>query len=227
MPERCYRCFRPMVNCFCERITPVATGIKFVFLMHPKEAYRQKTGTGRLASLSLSDSEIIVGIDFSHNRRLNELISGQGEAEGHGEGRDYFPVLLYPDKEALYADSPALAKAASKRKLLVIVVDATWFFARKMVQASVNLHALPKLSFNAGYKSRFEFKRQPAPECLSTIESSYYLIQELRNAGIVDGAIDPEPLMRVFRDMVQYQLSKEQERHESMAACLYPELFDR
>ena len=28
--------------------------------MHPKEAYKQKTGTGRLAALSLAGAEIIV-----------------------------------------------------------------------------------------------------------------------------------------------------------------------
>ena len=55
----------------CDMIIPADTGIKFVFLMHPKEAYHQKTGTGRLTNISLCDSEIIIGIDFSENARLN------------------------------------------------------------------------------------------------------------------------------------------------------------
>ena len=45
--------------------------------MHPKEAYKQKTGTGRLAHLTLEDSEIIVGVDFTDNPRLNTLITDE------------------------------------------------------------------------------------------------------------------------------------------------------
>ncbi|HPO02271.1 MAG TPA: DTW domain-containing protein, partial [Treponemataceae bacterium] len=65
MFKRCYRCYKPQKACLCDYIRPIDTGIKFVLLMHPKEAYQQKTGTGRLASQSLIDSEILIGIDFT------------------------------------------------------------------------------------------------------------------------------------------------------------------
>ena len=90
MAEKCYKCFRPMETCYCKHIVPIETGVKFVFLIHPKEAYKQKTGTGRLAHLSLPDSELIIGIDFTHNKRLNELINNP----------EYFPVVMYPGKDA-------------------------------------------------------------------------------------------------------------------------------
>jgi Uncharacterized conserved protein len=188
--------------------------------MHPKEAYKQKTGTGRLAALSLVGSEILIGIDFTHNERLNDLISGKGEFAR------YYPVILYPAKDAWYIDTPGFRETVGERQLLVIVVDATWFFARKMMLLSSNLQALPKLSFSQDYRSQFTFKKQPAPECLSTIESSYYLIRELQSAGIANPAADAEPLMTVFRNMVDYQLASEQARHVAEAELLYPELFD-
>jgi DTW domain-containing protein YfiP len=215
MGERCYRCFRPVSNCFCPEIVPVDTGVKFVFLMHPKEAYQQKTGTGRMAALSLKDSEIIVGIDFTENDRLNELI----------HARDYYPVVLYPARDAFFTDSEPFRAAIGNRQLLVIVVDATWFFARKMVKLSRNLHALPKLSFKQEYRSRFEFKKQPSPACLSTIESSYYLLEELKASGIARPTADVSGLMSVFRTMVRFQLAREQERHIAIAKELNPELF--
>lgn len=218
MFRRCYRCFRPVDSCLCDRITPADTGIKFVFLMHPKEAYKQKTGTGRLTALSLKEAEIIIGIDFTNNARLNELIS---------DTETYFPVLLYPAKDAYFTDTPSFREAIGKRKLLVIVVDATWFFAHKIVVLSSNLHELPKLSFKKAYRSQFEFKRQPAPECLSTIESTYYLAEELKTAGIANPDADVSGMMRTFHDMVSYQLAREQERHEKIAAAEYPNLFDR
>ena len=58
--------------------------------MHPKEYRKQRTGTGRLAKISLKDSEILVGIDFSQNTRLQALLNDPR----------YFPVLLYPGEDA-------------------------------------------------------------------------------------------------------------------------------
>lgn len=65
MRDFCYKCFRPKDSCVCEVLKPFDPGIKFVFLMHPKEAKRQRTGTGRIAHAGLIDSEIIMGIDFT------------------------------------------------------------------------------------------------------------------------------------------------------------------
>jgi len=136
--SKCYKCFRPKKTCYCEHITPVDTCVKFVFLMHPKEAYRQKTGTGRLASLSLAESEIIIGIDFTHNKRLNSLISRDGDFA------QYFPVVLFPSADAHFTDDKALHDAIGRKKLLVILIDATWFLAEKMVRLSTNLKSCPK-----------------------------------------------------------------------------------
>lgn len=219
MDAKCYKCFRPITSCYCRYITPVETGVKFVFLMHPKEAFKQKTGTGRLASLALRDSEILIGIDFTNNARLNDLVSGAGEFAG------YYPVLLYPAPGAWYSDSAQFRESIGKRKLLVIVVDATWFFARKMVHLSKNLQFLPRLSFRNEYRSQFIIKKQPAPECLSTIESSYYLVEELKARGIAKPDADTSCMMDVFRRMVEFQQLCMQERHEREAAELYPGLF--
>jgi DTW domain-containing protein len=197
----------------------VDTGIKFVFLMHPKEAYRQKTGTGRLASLSLVDSEIIIGVDFTSNKRLNLLISGKGEFA------QYFPVVLYPSRDAYFTDSPAFREAIGEKKLLVILVDATWYLALKMIKLSTNLKPLPKLSFRNEYRSQFHIKLQPDPICLSTIESSYYLIEELKTAGIANPSVDQSGLMRVFHQMIKYQQLCTQSRHEEEALEQYPDLF--
>ena len=198
--NKCYKCFRPLKTCYCKYITPVDTGCKFVFLMHPKEAYRQKTGTGRLASLSITDSEIIIGIDFTHSKRLNQLISGAG-AFAH-----YFPIVLFPSTDARFTDSPSFTEVVGEKKLLIILIDATWFFAEKMMKLSTNLHSIPKLSFKKAYRSEFDIKLQPDPACLSTIESAFYLIEELKAAGVVNKAVDQSGLMNVFHEMVEFQL---------------------
>ena len=203
MADKCLKCFRPLSTCYCSDIVPVKTGVKFVFLMHPKEAYHQHTGTGRLACLSLPDSEIIVGIDFSENNRLNTLLRDE----------KYEPMVLYPGDDAITAKNPRLEQKQKEGKiLLVIVVDATWFFAKKMLRLSPNVRCLPKISFEGSYRSQFGFKKQPAPECVSTIESCYYLIKEMQSAGIVDKSVDTEPLMNVFKKMVDFQIKAEEDR---------------
>ena len=209
---KCYKCFRPLKSCYCKYIKSFDPGVKFIILMHPKEAYKQKTGTGRLAHLSLIDSEILIGIDFTQNERLRELIADE----------QYFPVVLYPDENAWTAKTLASKNVleGNKKKLLVIVVDATWFFAKKMLRLSPNLQELPKISFEGNYRSQFKFKQQPAEECVSTIESCYYLIKELQNAGLGSDE-EPKSLMDVFKRMVDFQLESEKERLEAGIPCRY------
>lgn len=198
----CYKCMRPKANCFCKYITPVDCKVKFIFLMHPKEAKHQRTGTGHLAHLSLPGSELIVGIDFTKNDHVCKLLSDP----------QYYPVLLYPGQNAWTADRAGFKEAIGGRTLLVFVIDSTWFCSKKMIRYSTNILALPKISFSGSYRSIYTFKHEPKEYCVSTIESCYYLIKELQAASIVDNKVDPEPLLFVFKKMIQFQLGKENER---------------
>lgn len=202
MRQICYTCLRPVQNCFCTYLTPFDCGIKFVFLMHPKEAKRQRTGTGRIAHAGLIDSEIIVGIDFTKNERLCALLADD----------QYVPLLLYPGDDAWTADKAGFAQAVGTKKPLVIIIDSTWFCSKKMIRFSTNIMALPKLSFSGTYRSIFTFKREPKPEYISTIESCYYLIKEMQAAAIIRATADPECLMTAFKAMIRFQLQKENDR---------------
>ncbi|MBU3915530.1 DTW domain-containing protein [bacterium] len=197
MHEKCYKCFRPLKTCYCKWITPIETGVKFVFLMHPQEAYKQKTGTGRLAKLSLKDSDLIIDTGFNDHIPVNILL----------ENPDYYPVILYPGIDTLQVEDPCFRVDMGTKKLLVFIIDATWAKSRKMMYLSPNLGNLPKISFQTAYRSQFSIKRQPHPHCLSTIESTYYLIHELQDAGLIENFINPEGLMTVFKKMVAFQHS--------------------
>jgi DTW domain-containing protein YfiP len=163
--------------------------------MHPQEAYKQKTGTGRLASLSLENSEIIIDSSFDENLRVQELLSDPF----------YYPMVLYPGKEAHDAETFRFSETVKKRVLLIFLIDATWILARKMMYRSPSLQILPKLSFSREYRSHFHIKKQPQDFCLSTIESTYYLIKELQQAGICDKQLQIEGLLNIFNRMVQFQ----------------------
>lgn len=201
MSGTCYRCFKAKEACLCPYIKELDTSVKFVILIHPVEARHERTGTGRLAHLSLKDSELIVGVDFNQNERVKELM----------EDPQYFPVLLYPGEDAFAATDTKLKEALGNRKLLVFVVDGTWAQAKKMLKLSTCLHTLPKLSFRAGYRTRFVFKKEPQPDYISTIESCHYLVKELATVGIArDEGI--ENLMSIFDRMVAFQLESEKAR---------------
>jgi len=174
--------------------------------MHPHEAYKQKTGTGRLASLSLENSEIIIDDTFDKNLRTQELINNQS----------YFPMVLYPGKDAYSAESYNFNISIKNRTLLVFLIDATWVMARKMMYRSLSLQKLPKISFSREYRSRFLIKKQPADFCLSTIESSYYLIKELQKNGVCDSTVNADSLLDIFDRMIQYQLDC---RHKRLQNC--------
>ena len=207
----CWKCHRPVESCYCRFTAPVDCGIKFVFLMHPKEAKKQKTGTGRLASLCLPGSEIFVGIDFTNHERINQLINDP----------QYYPVLLYPSDDAWTAGKEGLKETLNGRTLLAFIVDSTWFCSKKMIRYSMNINRLPKFSFTGQYKSIFTFKHEPAEYCVSTIETCYYLIKELQQSGIAKKDANPEPLMNVFKEMIKFQLQKENDRIDGKIASTH------
>ena len=196
MSTRCLKCFRPIQNCYCKDISSINSGLKFVFLMHPHEAKNQRTGTGRLASLSIVDSEIIVDKSFDKNLKTQELLSNSS----------FYPMVLYPGKDAHRAEHFDFKDVLKGRTLLIFLIDATWREARRMMFLSSSLQKLPRLSFSKEYRSQFRIKTQPKDYCLSTIESSYYLIKELQCAGVCDSALDGEGLMDVFKKMVDFQI---------------------
>lgn len=171
----CYRCFRPAKNCLCPDIYAFNTNTRFVILMHPKEARKVKLGTGRLTHLCLKNSEILFGVDFTEDHRINSLIKDP----------TYYPLILYPEEDstnvAQFHFPPCVP---NPKKILVFVIDASWTLAKKMLKQSTNLLALPKIHFRRQEPSRHVIKQQPHEYCLSTIESVYFLLDELDKLGI-------------------------------------------
>lgn len=195
--EYCYACRRAKVNCLCGSIKPFATKMRFVILMHDREAREQKTGTARLAKLCLTNAELLIGTDFTHNDRVNSLLGDPA----------YSPFVLYPGPEAVNFKTPGHALCAEGKTLLIFVVDGTWRLARQLLSKSRNVRALPRLSFFRSYVSQFAIKRQPMRHCVSTIEAIYHLCNEAGEAGYENLNAQNEALMVVFKKLVDSQLN--------------------
>lgn len=196
--ETCLRCFRPLSHCLCPHIRSFATRTRIVILMHPKEARKIRNGTGRLAHLALRNSEIVTGVDFTDDPKIESLLTDRGLA----------PFILYPGKTSQEISAISREELNQKGKCpLVFIIDGTWRGARKMMKLSRNLHALPQVAIQPSQSSRFVIKHQPNSSCLSTIESLYHLLTELEKKGLENLEGRHETLMDVLDKLVNIQLS--------------------
>jgi DTW domain-containing protein YfiP len=196
--QKCMRCWRPQHFCVCEHLDPVELKTKVVILIHPMEAKKEKLGTGRITKASLINSEIIMGVDFTDDKRVNELLADDR----------YTPMVLYPGKNALNITEAKSEDVSSLRDRppLIFVIDGTWPCAKKMMKLSTNINSLPRISFTTDKMSQFLIKHQPHKLALSTIESVHILIKDLAKQGVekLDGREDA--MITTFKAMVQKQL---------------------
>src|SRR4051812_14784690 len=113
--ETCYRCLKAKPTCFCHRIRAFVSDPELVILIHPREA-RNRVGTARMLHLSVTNSRMIDGADFTRDDRVNELIADPA----------LHCAILYPGPQSLDLThcSPDEARAftpAGKRLVLFLV----------------------------------------------------------------------------------------------------------
>lgn len=175
----------------CKYVQSIDTNTKFVVLMHPKEFKKVKNGTGHLTNLSLQNSELFIGVDFTHHRRVNEII------------QDYDSYILYPSKEAINISKETIK---GKKNIAIFIIDSTWSCSVKMFRDSKNLKLLKHISFDSTKLSQFKIKEQPADYCLSTIESTLSVLELLTRWNIESTKKeDLSNFLNPFTEMVEYQ----------------------
>jgi len=164
--------------------------------MHPKEYKKEKIGTGRMTHLQLYNSEIIVGVDFTENQRVNELLTQENTR----------PLLLYPGKESFNLSMRGLSDTTTflGDNPIIFLLDGTWSCAKKMLRLSKNLQRLRRVSFDNTITSQFVIKQQPNSLCLSTIESVYTVLNLLIDKEIE--RCDTEGFLIPFEKMIAYQI---------------------
>jgi len=164
--------------------------------MHPKEYRKEKSGTGHITSLQLEKSEIIVGVDFTNNKRVNEILANEKSCS----------FLLYPEKDNF---NFSIRKSAEINAIMgnnphIFILDDTWPCARKMLKLSKNLQKLKRVSFDNKIKSKFIIKQQPESLCLSTIESVYTVLNLLKERDFEE--CETKNFLIPFEKMIEYQL---------------------
>ena len=186
----------PKSTCICKHIRPFQTKTRFIILMHPKEYKKEKNGTGHMTKLQLENSEIIVGVDFTNNNRVNEILTKEKSCS----------FLLYPGKDNF---NLSIRKSSEINSFMgnnphIFLLDGTWPCARKMLKLSKNLQKLNRVSFDNKIKSKFIIKQQPESLCLSTIESVYTVLNLLKEGDLEQ--CETKGFLIPFEKMIEYQL---------------------
>jgi DTW domain-containing protein len=182
--------------CYCAHLTSLPTKTRVVLLQHRRER-DVGIGTARMASLCLPNAELHIGVRFDHSASiLREITNPERPA-----------ALLFPGKDAI-----DIVASPPKGVSTLVVIDGTWWQAKKVVKENPKIAALPRFSFMPNQPSEYRIRREPDDAYVSTIEALAYVL------GILEG--DParfQALLTPFRAMVDTQIACEQRRKESEA----------
>jgi DTW domain-containing protein YfiP len=185
----------------CAAAPPARARTRVVLLQHPREA-RLAICSARATRLALENAELHRGVAFEDHPRVREVVASPGAA------------LLFPGDGA----TPAEALADAPPTFLV-VVDATWAHADRVLRKNPSLAALPRVSVVPSLPSGYgDLRREPGPGLLPTIEA----------VALALGALERDPgrfapMVEAFRAMVARQLecargARRSPRHRGAAA---------
>lgn len=195
----CVTCTQPNFSCYCHLIQPFESFINFVILIHPIEAKR-RIATGRMSYLSIKDSHLIKGQDYTENNKVNDLIADT----------NYHSMILYPGRNSQNLSTMTVQQRQQMtprdKKLRLFVIDGTWATARKMVRQSTNISTLPRICFSPTTPSSFRVRKQPHAGCYSTIEAVHHTIELMKPVQAEADTRPHDQLLKVFDYMVEKQL---------------------
>lgn len=170
------------MRCLCGSIERVANRTGLIVLQHPHERFHP-IGSARIAALGFETVRVEPCAPWSHDSTVGARLP-EGAA------------LLYPTARA--RDLEALPVAERPRHL--VVLDGTWFHARKMYDAHGWLRGLPHVRLAPPLPSRYGIRRQPKRDYLATLEAIVYALRVLEpeTTGL-------ERLLECFSGMVDRQ----------------------
>jgi DTW domain-containing protein len=185
--ERCYDCYRPASDCFCDVIPAIENQTSVLILQHMRER-AHPFNTARIVHLALQNSSLLV----DHTKDLAATLASQSGALQPGAG------LLYPGPDAALLDDLPVGQ----RPAQLVVLDGTWHHAKTLLRDIPALHPLPRYKLAPVSPSRYRIRREPSAAYLSTVEATVAALRVL----------EPETrgwdqLLAAFDCMVERQLA--------------------
>ena len=182
----CTRCRRPESVCYCRHVTSIETTTRVVLLQHPRER-DVPIGTARMAALCLPNAELHVGVRWAGSAALTRALSDPARPA----------VLLYPGEGAI-----DVASHPPPGPVTLVVVDGTWWQARKVIRENPELATLPQYTFTPPTPSEYRIRKEPDATCVSTIEALVHVL------GVLEGDRKRfHALLAPFRAMIDAQIA--------------------
>lgn len=199
----CKRCDRPKeTTCICPALPDMPIVLEkchCVVLQHPQEAKR-KNRSLPFVQLCLSSSSLSVTIGKRFGSQTDPRVKDRIQS------KDSCTWLLFPGKNSIPL-SKALESLSEQdyKKVTLIVLDATWEYAKQMNNANESTHQYPahlqrvKLDPNEipNFKPRrFSIRSPPAKDYLSTAESLSFCVSMIeKRPDIYETIMKPLDLM--------------------------------
>ena len=155
-----------------------------VILQHARERFHP-FGTARLTQLSL--------------RKVTVAL-----ARRDWQGKVHHPIELPPGTALLYPrpGAPDLANMpAEDHPKALLVLDGTWSGAHCLYRDNPWMQDLPHVQLSPSEPSRYQIRKEPAPHCLSTIESIHLALKQLEPDNV-----EVDKLLHGFDAMIGAQL---------------------
>ncbi|MDO6499574.1 tRNA-uridine aminocarboxypropyltransferase [Photobacterium sanguinicancri] len=195
MSRYCEQCGKAKKACICKWIQTIDAKTQLCILQHPSEVNRA-IGTARILSLSLANSAMFVGEDFSQHEALNALLDDPT--------RDVW--LVYPSDTSTAITELAAREqnvTQTEKSLTLILLDGTWKKAYKMWQLSTNLHTLPTVNLDNVSSGNYRIRKSPREAGVSTVEAGYLALTALEG-----NKTDFTPLLATFNRMIEFQIQQ-------------------
>ena len=188
---RCSRCDRALVACFCHTIKPLNNELSIVILQHTSEVKHAK-GTAKIAELSLSQCQIIVGEDFSNDPLFEQTINNKKS------------LLLYPNDTAMspeqLVENISQDESTNLADYQLIVLDGSWKKAYKIFCLNPILSTLPCIGISSENESNYRIRKSSRSDSLSTVEAIHSLLSTVEKTNF-------DTLLASFDAMVEFQLN--------------------
>lgn len=150
--QKCPNCLRPQRVCYCHTITRINNRWPVTILQHPSET-QHAIGTARIAYLSLQHCQLLNSNQTEDQSLLTQTLKQK-------------PILIYPGE-----DSTPLEEATLSPSTPLLFIDASWRKSRRLLFENPALAALPKIQLKPIAQSRYQIRKQPNADAISTLEA--------------------------------------------------------
>jgi len=163
--EGCSRCGF-VHQCICEHIPSIQNSAHFALLTHSNELARE-TNTGKLMMQTLEHCEVIEWQRKTPPQKLLDQI----------HNKQVQPFLVYPSEHSVSLTEISFPKSNKVPPALFIILDGTWQEAKKMINKSDWLKALPCIHLDVSQRSGYQLRRNQEDGHLCTCEVASQILE--------------------------------------------------